>query len=256
MFFVIPPPPGGNRISVERYVMHVPDNRIVPFTNVGRLRLRADEAESTIAEVRDLFAERDRTWVTWWVSASATPSDLAERLRAHGAVPFDDPSAEPRYAAMVLEEGPAAAPPSVVARRVADAAEYRLATEIYWDANGVPEEQRVKGRPTMDTFYEKRHLTGDSVSYLAWVDGEPAAMATASLRPEGAALNGAATLSELRGRGAYRALVRARWDEAAAAGAPALAVQAGAMSRPILERVGFKSLGDVEVLYDGFGAAR
>jgi len=33
--------------------------------------------------------------------------------------------------------------------------------------------------------------------------------------------------------------VRARWDEAVRRGTPALAVGAGAMSRPILERLGF-----------------
>ena len=39
----------------------------------------------------------------------------------------------------------------------------------------------------------------------------------------------------------YRALVRARWDDAVAAGQPALVVHAGAMSRPILERLGFQA---------------
>jgi GNAT superfamily N-acetyltransferase len=254
MFFVIPPPPGGNRVVTERYVLHMPASAGSPvaFNNVGRLRLRTDEAEAVIAEVRERFAERGKTSVTWWVSAGATPGDLAERLRARGAVPLDDPSAEPRYAAMVLTQEPGAAPAGLGARRVRNVDEFRLATELFWEATGVLEEHRERGRSRMDEYYEKRHVSGESVSYLAWVAGEPAATAFASLRPEGAALNGAATLPEFRGRGAYRALVRARWEDAAARGAPALAVQAGAMSRPILEHVGFTSLGDVEVLYDGF----
>ena len=45
-----------------------------------------------------------------------------------------------------------------------------------------------------------------------------------------------------RGRGAYRAVVRARWDAAVARGTPALAVGAGPMSRPILERLGFEQV--------------
>jgi hypothetical protein len=55
---------------------------------------------------------------------------------------------------------------------------------------------------------------------------------------------------EARGRGAYRALVRARWDDAAERGTPALTVHAGALSRPILERLGFVTVGDVTCLLD------
>jgi hypothetical protein len=57
-------------------------------------------------------------------------------------------------------------------------------------------------------------------------------------------------LANARGRGAYRALVRARWDDAVAAGQPALVVHAGAMSRPILERLGFQAVAEQEVLLD------
>ena len=53
-----------------------------------------------------------------------------------------------------------------------------------------------------------------------------------------------------RGRGAYRALIAERWRGAVAAGRPALLTQAGAMSRPILERLGFRALGRVEMLRD------
>ena len=53
-----------------------------------------------------------------------------------------------------------------------------------------------------------------------------------------------------RGRGAYRALVRARWDASQAMGAPALVTQAKAASRPILERLGFRTAGSIVVLVD------
>jgi predicted acetyltransferase len=48
------------------------------------------------------------------------------------------------------------------------------------------------------------------------------------------------TLAEARGRGAYRALVRERWDEAVRRGTPALVVHAEEPSRRILERIGFE----------------
>ena len=58
----------------------------------------------------------------------------------------------------------------------------------------------------------------------------------------GGYLLGGATAEWARGRGAYRAVVRARWDAAVERGTPALAVGAGSMSRPILERLGFEQV--------------
>ena len=63
-------------------------------------------------------------------------------------------------------------------------------------------------------------------------------------------LAGGATLPDYRGRGAYRALVRARWDAAVERGTPVLTVGAGEMSRPILERLGFSIVGWEDCLLD------
>jgi GNAT superfamily N-acetyltransferase len=57
-------------------------------------------------------------------------------------------------------------------------------------------------------------------------------------------------LESARGRGVYRSLVRARWDHAVERGTPALTVQAGRMSRPILERLGFQFITPVRVFVD------
>ena len=77
------------------------------------------------------------------------------------------------------------------------------------------------------------------MTFLAYVDGEPIAAGDMVLLPFAGFLSGATTLPDYRGRGAFRALVRARWDEAVRRGTPALTVGAGKMSRPILERIGF-----------------
>ena len=58
----------------------------------------------------------------------------------------------------------------------------------------------------------------------------------------GAYLMGGATAEWARGRGACRAVVRVRWDAAVERGTPAIAVGAGPMSRPILERLGFEQV--------------
>ena len=56
-------------------------------------------------------------------------------------------------------------------------------------------------------------------------------------------------LPATRGRGCYRALVRARWDAAVELGTPGLAVQAQyGTSFPILRRLGFVEVATVHTL--------
>jgi GNAT superfamily N-acetyltransferase len=66
----------------------------------------------------------------------------------------------------------------------------------------------------------------------------------------GVALMGGAVLPEARGRGMYRALVRARWDHAVARGTPLLVVQAGPMSAPVLDGLGFERHGQIRLFAD------
>jgi GNAT superfamily N-acetyltransferase len=66
----------------------------------------------------------------------------------------------------------------------------------------------------------------------------------------GVYLAGGNLAEHMRGRGIYRALVRARWNEAERRGTPALVVQAGKMSRPILERLGFETVCEMHTLVD------
>ena len=64
-------------------------------------------------------------------------------------------------------------------------------------------------------------------------------------------LAGGVTLPAVRGRGIYRALVRARRDDAVRLGAGALIVIANVeTSYPILERRGFRAAGRVRLLVD------
>ncbi|MDX1414144.1 MAG: GNAT family N-acetyltransferase [Candidatus Promineifilaceae bacterium] len=80
--------------------------------------------------------------------------------------------------------------------------------------------------------------------YIAYVDGVAACAAWTSF-PSGssfAGLWGGATLSQYRRRGLYTAVVAARAQEALDRGYRFLMVDAGEMSRPILEKRGFKLL--------------
>jgi hypothetical protein len=90
------------------------------------------------------------------------------------------------------------------------------------------------------------------VRYIAWIDGAPMAATTASFTNVGVLLHSGLTLPAARGRGAYRALFAARWDDAVRHGTPLAVTRAGPMSRPILARVGFVELADIAFLVDRF----
>ena len=82
--------------------------------------------------------------------------------------------------------------------------------------------------------------------YLAYVDGEPVAMGRAAFG-DAVFLMGGTCLPEARGRGAYTALVAARWREG---GGRPLVAQASTDSQPILRRLGFRETAAIHILAD------
>ena len=175
------------------------------------------------------------------------PSDLVERLTALGIVPDPD---DPVAIGMVLDAGGAIEePPGTWARRVASVDELVLARRIQHEAFGGNADEVGHEQAEIDFTREG----SDGSTFLAFVDGEPAAAGYASYTPLGLILFGGATLPAARGRGAYRALVAARAREAAARDTPTVVTHAGRMSRPILERLGFRPVARIDRLLDVLG---
>ena len=152
---------------------------------------------------------------------------------------------------MVLTEPPADGSPNVTARRVESLAEYEVAIRIAHEAFDMPPASTEEALVRAPMDFERE---GDAwATYVAFLDGRPVARATAAFTEHGALLFGGATLEEARGRGAYRALVRARWADAVAHGTPILVTHAGRMSRPILTALGFREVARIDILLDRFG---
>jgi hypothetical protein len=222
------------------------------MTMVQRIRLGPDEVESALERVRALARERQRPRVTWWLGNSSTPEDLEERLLAFGLERASMPIHEPVYGALALVHPPAGSSAGVTARQVETYEEFLRAAEIAFVAFGQTEEQRESFLNAAPMLYELGRQ-GVSATYLAFVDGEPVACATAVFANAAVMLMGGATLPQARGRGCYRALVNARWRDGVERGTPALVVQAGQMSRPILERLGFELVTELRVFVDELG---
>lgn len=241
---VIDPRSGLTRILTDRYCLLFGSSATT--TLVSRLRLDPDEVPEAIHEVREEVARHGHREAVWRVGSSATPADLVDRLTTHGFVPSTRPGDEPHLTSMVLTDEPPRVD-GVEARRVESAAELKLASAISSAAFGEEEDDL-----DWDVRFVSERAGHTPRMYLAFVDGAPVGAARALVEDDCPAvmLISGGVLAEARGRGAYRALVRVRWDEAVSAGKPALVVHAGAMSRPILERLGFHAVAEQEVLLD------
>jgi hypothetical protein len=238
-----PVPTGGERIETPRFTLCM--GRGSTWNTVQRQRFDAAEIDDVIAEVHGLLRERGRRSTQWEVGSAATPANLVDLLLERGVVPDSDPYA----VALVLRHEPQPGPPGAVGRRVETFDEYAAACEVQFAAFETEGEELAEARALVaDTWADRTTLM-----HAVWMDGEVVSAGTAMPVSEGLLLYGGATAPHARGRGGYRTLLRARWDEAAARGTPALITQGGAMSRPILERAGFEPVGHIHMLLDEFG---
>lgn len=218
-------------------------------STVSRVATSAGELDGTIAEVRRLAREAGYTRTAWNIGPSARPDGLVKLMTARGFIPATRPPLEPELAAMALVRPPPPPPAGVEARVIRDLDEYRQALRIGIEAFGETEEDAAGWLAAAPELWKQQ----DGVhrfAHLAFVDGRPVGFAMAAVAPEGLLLGGSGVLASARGRGAYRALLSARWESAVALGTPVLVIQAGMMSRPILERCGFEQVCRIDVLED------
>jgi hypothetical protein len=234
--------PSDERIETDRYTLCMGPGKT--WNTVQRQRFRAGDVDDVLEEVRSLLRARDRGTTQWEVGSSAEPPNLVDLLLDRGLIRDKDPYA----VALVLAEAPPPPAPGIIARRAETFEEYAAANDVQWQAFEMPEDEVAEGRALL----AQRWREAPSIMHAVWLDGEIVSAGTCAPTQHGLLLYGGATVSRARGRGAYRALLRARWDEAVARGTPALITQGGSMSRPILERLGFEPVGHVHMLLDEF----
>ena len=242
--FFLEPPEGSERIADDRFCVVIgPEQR---WAGVCRLRI-PDEPTSVAETVEEILGlVTGVKTVVWNVGSSARPASLPERLRALG-LRDPDPPLDPVVAALVLTEEPPAAD-GVDLRRIETLDDHLAGLEIMLAADTWSQEAAAAERAVAKETFERRMRRG-AMQWLALLGGEPVAYAGADRGPAGLYLAGGATLPEARGHGCYRALVRARWDEAVRLGLPGLAVQAQyGSSAPILRRLGFIETATVHTL--------
>ena len=248
----LPPEHPTRRVPVAGTLVRLPVG--LPVALVSLERLEESRVEHAVEEVRKLLRAERRENGIWLVPEAAFPSDLAERLRRLGMRANDFPGVEAREAMMVAIEAPPSGPPDVVARRAASFEEFSAGLAITADAFAMDETLRRAFDERAQRLWSAAAPDGVNAVFVALIDGEVVSFAIAQFGTTAVYLGGGGTRPDRRGRGAYTALVRARWDAAVERGTPALTVGAGAMSRPILERLGFSIVGWADCLLDEVSA--
>lgn len=241
-----PPAPGIEIIETSRYRLVLqPDFPIAGPNSASWIRCRPEEADEVIDEVEAVFRAR-RLPLMFVLDPGTEPDSFPEFLAARGIHPDEH---APESAVMVLPIDATINAPVVDGLELRDGLADR---ETYRSVDAVNTEAFTGAilvdDPERDAMRERRRL--DNIAYasrrviFATVDGEPAGSAGLNLfPPDGATLNGGAVRPKFRGRGVYRALLAARLDMAREAGVAGVSVWGGPMSAPILERLGFQTVG-------------
>ena len=234
------PNPGAIVVQTPRFVLIAGADGV--WASVQRVRLRDGEAPEAVAEVRGLFAPTGGRAVSWWLTDRATPHDVEQQLLAAGLEVVAD---DYRLDGLLATEPPPEGPPEIEVRPATIAEEWAAFRELQDSVFDNP----IERRPTRAQFLAEFPKTS-AVLFGAFLGGELVGAGAASPSSRGMLLWGGAVRADARGRGCYRALVRARWDEAVRRGTPALTVSANDQSGPVLHRLGFESVLEFRRLED------
>jgi hypothetical protein len=227
--------PDTRREVTPELVRHI----VISGSGAGTIvysQLNEENADKIISEQVSYF-ERIGQDFEWKLYDYDRPSDLKERLRAYGF------TVEEAEAIMVLdlEDAPAIfwQPVNPAVRRITDPEKISEVMAV---------QEQVWGEDfswLADYLGETLRKDPERMSvYMAYVNEQPASAAWIYFpkHSQFASLWGGSTLSSFRKQGLYSGLLAVRAQEARARQVRYLTVDASAMSRPILEKVGFEMI--------------
>jgi GNAT superfamily N-acetyltransferase len=205
---------------------------------------RAVEAARAVAR------DGGKTVLAWWIAPEH--AHLAPALEELGLVNEDTPGFEAVENAMVLVTAPDdSGLEGIEVKEVASFEEFAAGARVSMDSFEMTPAMRAEMEAGLTQRYEESiHPDNPGRGFVALVDGRIVGSATAVLGDAGVNLFGGSVHRDARGRGVYRALLVARWRLAVECETPALTIQAGRMSKPIVERLGFVQTAAVRLYVD------
>lgn len=241
-FFELPTPANTKTFPLDGAVL-----TITPYPNAQMaFPLTTDvDVPALVESARAIAREHGKTTIAWWIAPEHDA--LAPAFETAGVVNKDAPGYEAIENAMALVSKPAGRRPvGIEVRAVGSFEDFRAAMAVNETTFGLPPLPEEQARARYAEYLAERI----GQSYVAIADGMVVGAAYGAFGKAGLNLFGGAVLPAFRGRGIYRALTFARWDTAVERGTPALTVQAGRMSKPICERLGFELVAPARVFVD------
>jgi GNAT superfamily N-acetyltransferase len=205
---------------------------------VGGARWSAEEADRKIEEIIEYHRQRNIGF-QWWVSPHDTPTDLRERLEKHGMVLAGDAVTMARLG---LEAADIPINPDTTIELLDgyDLAAVDALGEIDKVCFQWTQEQVDERKPGWIERMRDERFRDREANFLARIDGRSAGHGRVILQSGIAYLGGAGVLPEFRGKKVYSTLLRRRLEYAHKRGYHIAAINAEPLSRPIVERYGFK----------------
>jgi hypothetical protein len=249
-FWELPPIPGTEIVEREHYrafLHRLPIPQIVEPRTLG-----PEDVEAAVADSRALVRKHGAKLLAWWTGVEHPW--LGMHLEACGLRNEDASGFESVENAMALIHPPTA--PShprhdLAITEVRTIEDFAASVRVRFDAFGVTKELRAQAEAGMADRYAEYDAAGNPVrTFIASENERVVGAASGVIGMAGVNLIGGCVLEEARGRGIYRALTIARWQLAVSHGTPALTIQAGRMSRPIAERLGFQFIAAVPIYID------
>jgi hypothetical protein len=250
-FLTLPPVPGFRLVEGTHVfaILHQ-----FPYAQPVEPREGLTEADldAAIDEARTLVREHGRGTLVW--QTGPDHPWLADALARRGLRNEDSAGFESVENAMALLGPPAGDGGEDVEVELVESFDaFADSTRIESEAFDLPPEGQAKLEAELDErFAEYTTPASPLRRWNARLQQHVVGTATAVIGDVGVNLFGGGVLTEARGCGVYRALVTARWKLAVERGTPALTVQAGRMSRPVLERLGFEFIAQMPMYVDDF----
>ena len=247
-FRELPSAPGEEVIEQDGFLL-----KLDPYPSaqvVEPIEVSPETVQIAVESAQRIARERGKSLLAWWIGPEYR--DLEQPLAAAGLVHADTPGFEAVEVGMVLlRQPPVSVGDGIAVKQTDTYEEFFAGAQVLMEAFDIPKAMRedaIAGMPKRWEEYTTPSNPGGQ--YIASIDGRVVGTAVAVFGAAGVNLFGGGVLEEARGLGVYQALIAARWETAVARDTPALTVQAGRMSRPILEKLGFVEVGQAHLYVD------
>lgn len=194
------------------------------------------QVKELIVDTLAYFKDKDRQVITWWLAPELEDGDWSRQLVQNGLGRIDDP---PGMAADLhaLNED-LTVPEGLQIRQVEDADQMKTWSEVFATGYGLP----LEWEPIYREMMLALGMAWPCVSYIASVNGMPAAVSAVFYGAGVAGVYSVATLPEWRGKGLGAAVSLAPLLEARQRGYRVGVLQSSEMGYKVYQRLGFREV--------------